>query len=198
MLAFYRKSSTTTPLRLAITRKPPVFVGEHEDDVEAWLDHFESCARNNGWPRCNWPRLAYLYLADTWQAWFSAHSHLAESRWRVFRRELSRAVGPPNRHQLLANTWRRFARKPDENAYAHAHRFYLSLLLQLAGPNRPELLDRYLVVIYRKTRAVVDDVGSELGKAVFCAFVEDDELVQDFDDLARQFERFRPQPPRPS
>jgi hypothetical protein len=35
-------------------------------------------------------------------------------------------------------------------------------------------LDRYLLVIYRKTRAVVEDVNSELGKALFCAFVSED------------------------
>ncbi|KAI8055029.1 hypothetical protein BDF22DRAFT_732365 [Syncephalis plumigaleata] len=162
MLAFYRKSSTVTPLKLSMALRPSIFWGEHEDDVEVWLDNFESCAKSNGWPRYNWPRLAYLYLSDTWQSWFSAHPHLANGKWRVFRREFSRAVGPPNRHHLLLNTWRQFTRKPEESAYAHAHRFYSYLLFQLAEPSRSEFLDRYLVVIYRKTRAVVDDVGSEL------------------------------------
>ncbi|KAI9595701.1 hypothetical protein BDF19DRAFT_441298 [Syncephalis fuscata] len=174
MLAFYRKSSTTVPLRLNITQKPSIFQGEHEDNVEEWLGHFESCAKYNKWPRNSWSRLAYLYLSETWQAWFSAHTELADGKWRVFRREFSRAVGPPNRHHLLISPWRLFVQKPEENAHSHAHRFYSSLLGQLAEANRTEPLDRYLVVIYRKTRAVVDDVGSELGKAVFCAFVSED------------------------
>ncbi|RKP11166.1 hypothetical protein THASP1DRAFT_27083 [Thamnocephalis sphaerospora] len=174
MLSFYRKSSAATPLCLRITHKPPVFTGAYGDDIDAWLKTFEDCARRNNWESADWPLLASLYLSETWRAWLSSRMDTVSADWRMFSRELSRAVGPPNRYELLLEEWHAFCRRPDENAHAHATRFHHALLHRLAETSRPETLNRYLVAIYRKARAVVDDVNSTLGKAVFCALISED------------------------